>query len=190
MKFLNYYYNKKIYNLNNIMSDNRLDTIIIIILALLVAFIIGFNIIQLIDNKLTNININLPSSMVDRIVDKKNINLNIKENSDKKLENTNTKEHFENTTDNSTTKTSISTDVSDDDSIYLSNVPYLIDKTNASDSVKLIENKNSILTQIGKENSSVLTNEDNEKCFTKPIELDAYNQFASLNNNNFNQLLL
>ncbi len=40
---------------------------------------------------------------------------------------------------------------------------------------------------MGNENISVA---DNEKCYTKPIELDAFNQYATLNNNNFNQLLL
>ncbi len=54
------------------MQNYSFDIIFIIILALLVAFIIGFNILQLIDNKLTNININLPNSFVDRIVDKNN----------------------------------------------------------------------------------------------------------------------
>lgn len=46
------------------MSDflyNKIDFIIMIILALLVAFIIGFNIIQVIDSKLSSVTINVPS---------------------------------------------------------------------------------------------------------------------------------
>lgn len=41
-------------------SFSKIDIIIIIVLALLVAFIIGFNIIQIIDNKLNSIVINVP----------------------------------------------------------------------------------------------------------------------------------
>jgi hypothetical protein len=41
-------------------SFGKIDIIIIIILALLVAFIIGFNIIQIIDNKLSSVIINVP----------------------------------------------------------------------------------------------------------------------------------
>lgn len=41
-------------------SFGKIDIIIIIILALLVAFIIGFNIIQIIDNKLNSVIINVP----------------------------------------------------------------------------------------------------------------------------------
>jgi hypothetical protein len=43
-------------------SFTKLDIIIIIILSLLVAFIIGFNIIQIIDNKLNSVVINIPPS--------------------------------------------------------------------------------------------------------------------------------
>ncbi len=43
-------------------SYNKIDFIIIIVLALLVAFIIGFNIIQMIDNKLGAVTINVPPS--------------------------------------------------------------------------------------------------------------------------------
>ncbi len=43
-------------------SISKMDIIIIIILSLLVAFIIGFNIIQLIDNKLSSVSINVPPS--------------------------------------------------------------------------------------------------------------------------------
>jgi hypothetical protein len=45
------------------MSDflyNKIDFIIMIVLALLVAFIIGFNIIQIIDSKLSSVTINVP----------------------------------------------------------------------------------------------------------------------------------
>lgn len=42
--------------------SNKIDFIIMIILALLVAFIIGFNILQLIDTKLSSVTINVPSS--------------------------------------------------------------------------------------------------------------------------------
>lgn len=42
--------------------SNKIDFIIIIVLALLVAFIIGFNIIQLIDSKLSSVTINVPTS--------------------------------------------------------------------------------------------------------------------------------
>jgi hypothetical protein len=41
-------------------SFSKIDIIIIIVLALLVAFIIGFNIIQIIDNKLNSVVINVP----------------------------------------------------------------------------------------------------------------------------------
>ena len=41
-------------------SFGKIDVIIIIVLALLVAFIIGFNIIQIIDNKLNSVIINVP----------------------------------------------------------------------------------------------------------------------------------
>ena len=40
--------------------NNRIDFIIMIVLALLVAFIIGFNIIQLVDSKLSSVTINVP----------------------------------------------------------------------------------------------------------------------------------
>ena len=40
---------------------NKIDFIIIIILSLLVAFIIGFNIIQIVDNKLSSVTINVPT---------------------------------------------------------------------------------------------------------------------------------
>ena len=41
-------------------SYNKIDFIIIIVLALLVAFIIGFNIIQIVDTKLSSVIINVP----------------------------------------------------------------------------------------------------------------------------------
>ena len=41
---------------------SKVDIIIIIILCLLVAFIIGFNIIQIVDNKLSSVTINVPPS--------------------------------------------------------------------------------------------------------------------------------
>lgn len=41
---------------------NKIDFIVIIVLALLVAFIIGFNILQLIDSKLSSVTINVPPS--------------------------------------------------------------------------------------------------------------------------------
>jgi hypothetical protein len=47
------------------MSDyfsNKIEFIIMIVLALLVAFIIGFNILQLIDSKLSSVTINVPSN--------------------------------------------------------------------------------------------------------------------------------
>jgi hypothetical protein len=40
--------------------NNKIDFIIMIVLALLVAFIIGFNIIQLVDSKLSSVTINVP----------------------------------------------------------------------------------------------------------------------------------
>lgn len=40
--------------------NNKMDLIIMIVLSLLVAFIIGFNIIQIIDNKLNSVTINVP----------------------------------------------------------------------------------------------------------------------------------
>lgn len=42
--------------------SNKIDFIIMIVLALLVAFIIGFNILQIIDSKLSSVTINVPSS--------------------------------------------------------------------------------------------------------------------------------
>lgn len=42
--------------------SNKIDFIIMIILALLVAFIIGFNILQLIDSKLSSVTINVPTT--------------------------------------------------------------------------------------------------------------------------------
>jgi hypothetical protein len=42
--------------------SNKIDFIIMIVLALLVAFIIGFNILQLIDSKLSSVTINVPST--------------------------------------------------------------------------------------------------------------------------------
>lgn len=42
--------------------SNKIDFIIIIILALIVSFIIGFNILQLIDTKLSSVTINVPQS--------------------------------------------------------------------------------------------------------------------------------
>ena len=44
-------------------SFTKMDIIIIIILSLLVSFIIGFNIIQIIDNKLNSVIINVPPSI-------------------------------------------------------------------------------------------------------------------------------
>lgn len=41
-------------------SYNRIDFIIMIVLALLVAFIIGFNIVQIVDSKLSSVTINVP----------------------------------------------------------------------------------------------------------------------------------
>ena len=64
---------------------NKIDFIIMIILALLVAFIIGFSIIQLIDSKLSSVTINVPSSScqippiylnIDKDNNVKQINLN------------------------------------------------------------------------------------------------------------------
>jgi len=60
---------------------DKMDIIIIIILALLVAFIIGFNIIQIIDNKLNNVVINVPPQNLPQILvnfdkDNKPIKLN------------------------------------------------------------------------------------------------------------------
>ena len=48
---------------------DRIDFIIIIVLALLVAFIIGFNILQMIDSKLSSVTINVPSSQIYLKVD-------------------------------------------------------------------------------------------------------------------------
>lgn len=42
--------------------SNKIDFIIMIVLALLVAFIIGFNILQLIDSKLSSVTINVPTT--------------------------------------------------------------------------------------------------------------------------------
>lgn len=42
--------------------SNKIDFIIMIVLALMVAFIIGFNILQLIDSKLSSVTINVPTS--------------------------------------------------------------------------------------------------------------------------------
>lgn len=42
--------------------SNKIDFIIMIVLALLVAFIIGFNILQLIDSKLSSVTINVPAT--------------------------------------------------------------------------------------------------------------------------------
>ncbi len=64
-------------------SFSKVDIIIIIVLALLVAFIIGFNIIQIIDNKLNSVIINvppqncsMPSILVNFDKDNKPIKLN------------------------------------------------------------------------------------------------------------------
>lgn len=56
-------------------SYNKFDLIIIIILSLLVSFIIGFNIIQLVDNKLNSVTINVPPNNLQPIylnIDKNN----------------------------------------------------------------------------------------------------------------------
>jgi hypothetical protein len=56
-------------------SYNKFDLIIIIILSLLVSFIIGFNIIQLVDSKLNAITINVPPNNLQPIylnIDKNN----------------------------------------------------------------------------------------------------------------------
>jgi hypothetical protein len=60
---------------------SKIDVIIIIILALLVAFIIGFNIIQIIDTKLNSVVINVPPQNLPQILvnfdkDNKPIKLN------------------------------------------------------------------------------------------------------------------
>jgi len=84
-------------------SISKMDIIIIIILSLLVAFIIGFNIIQLIDNKLSSVSINVPPSKcsippIYLNLDKdKTIKLNNYINEETKLENmSNTESIIEN----------------------------------------------------------------------------------------------
>jgi hypothetical protein len=64
-------------------TNNKIDIIMIIVLALLVAFIIGFNIIQIIDKKLNSVIINvppqscnIPSILVNFDKDNKPIKLN------------------------------------------------------------------------------------------------------------------
>jgi len=56
-------------------SYNKFDLIIIVILSLLVSFIIGFNIIQLVDSKLNAVTINIPPNNLQPIyfnIDKNN----------------------------------------------------------------------------------------------------------------------
>jgi hypothetical protein len=84
-------------------SISKMDIIIIIILSLLVAFIIGFNIIQLIDNKLSSVSINVPPTKctippIYLNLDKdKTIKINDYINEETKLENmTNTENIIEN----------------------------------------------------------------------------------------------
>lgn len=173
------------------MNSSR-DTIVIIILTLLVAFIIGFLVVQLIDNKLTNININLPTSMVDRIVDKHDVTIKLKDGNTQYIENKQdeNKLKIENLTmssnSNNSSENSLSSEVTDNDSIYLSNVPYLIDKTHIGNpnseeqQVKIIENRDSELAKLGKENASVVEIDNKEICYKKPIELDPFNQYAHL----------
>lgn len=164
------------------MSSSR-DTIVIIILTLLVAFIIGFLVVQLIDNKLTNININLPTSMVDRIVDKHDITIKLKDDNKETQNNVNNNHTLLFNDVNSSN--SLSSELSDNDSIYLSNVPYLIDKTHLGNQnseeqpVKLIENKDSELAKLGKENASVFETNKEPKLNTQ-IQLDPYNQYKNL----------
>ncbi len=79
-------------------SYNKFDLIIIVILSLLVSFIIGFNIIQLIDSKLNAVTINVPPNN-----NLQPIYLNIDKNSNLReilqnngVNNINTNENFEN----------------------------------------------------------------------------------------------
>ena len=127
----------------------RIDFIIIIILSLLVSFIIGFNIIQLIDNKLSSVVINvppvkcnLPPIYLNIDKDKKKYTYNTENNNDELIY-TNTLEKFENNSSNNTEFTDISISTSDDYD-NLNNIPLINNSVN-SNKIKLITENNSPL---------------------------------------------
>jgi hypothetical protein len=85
-------------------SYNKFDLIIIIVLSLLVAFIIGFNIIQLIDNKLSSVTINVPPQKLPPIY------LSDREGHIKQINYDNNTEPYDNLTNNTKLDESISED--------------------------------------------------------------------------------
>jgi len=136
-------------------SISKMDIIIIIILSLLVAFIIGFNIIQLIDNKLSSVSINIPPSKCNippiylNLDNDKTIKLNNYINDETNISN-NTIESYGNLPDHITEKSNLEyqnisnnnatliinksdqntiTDLSQDYNT-MNNLPYLVDPDN------------------------------------------------------------
>lgn len=220
------------------MNENydKMDFIIIIVISLLVAFIIGFNIIQVIDNKLSSVTINVPPQNcnlppiylnVDKDLNIKQIKLNDVVSTVNNEENM--KESFGNIRDypdnynspkNSLIAGIINSDnaekIIDQQLIYetdinpnyntLNNIPLLIspdtDNPNKASStsigyykssrLELIENKDSPLLEIAKENSKKI-NRIVEKC--KKIDekripeingtFDGYNAYVDLKNDSY-----
>lgn len=130
-------------------SISKMDIIIIIILSLLVAFIIGFNIIQLIDNKLSSVSINVPPSKcsippIYLNLDKdKTIKINDYINEETKLENmTNTEniiENYGNLPDNVTEMTKL-----DYQNISNNNATLIINKNDQDTISDLSDNYNTM----------------------------------------------
>jgi len=148
---------------------NKIDFIIMIVLALLVAFIIGFNIIQVIDSKLSSVTINVPSQNyqlppiylnIDKDSNIKQIKLNdvISTGSNESLLNlqeTNDIENFSNLNGNGTDSFEYGSDSNKNDYqierfggiqdyplVYGDNRRHLIsDIINSNDGEKIINNK-------------------------------------------------
>ena len=157
----------------------KIDFIIIIILSLLVSFIIGFNIIQLIDNKLSSVVINVPPGKcnlppiylnIDK--DKKIYTYNA-ENINDELIYTDDIDKFENNSSNNTEFTDISI-LTNDDYDNLNNIP-LISNSSNSNKIKLITENNSPLLKL---------EENNKNKINKIIHDNKIN--SNVNNNNFN----
>jgi len=130
-------------------SISKMDIIIIIILSLLVAFIIGFNIIQLIDNKLSSVSINVPPSKCNippiylNLDKDKTIKLNNYINEETKLESmTNTEniiENYGNLPDNITEMTKL-----DYQNISNNNATLIINKNDQDTLSDLSDNYNTM----------------------------------------------
>lgn len=189
----------------------RIDFIIIIAISLLVSFIIGFNIIQLIDNKLNSIVINVPPSNCKLPP----IYLNLDKNQHLFINNEN--EHFlSKNSDNQTNNTDNQTNNTDTENIKtyeefttssdyndLNKIPLLVNSTpsnpnqnlnqnlnlnkSKNDKLKLINNSNSPLSKLEKLNKKNIMNllQINNLSTNK---IGGYNTFVDLKQDSYANL--